>query len=189
MSKYDGKDTVYSLSDSDSLLDIMLQVEDYLDSLDIYAFKNWIDGELVEGPYVKRYWVQFTLKYPYKKMPDPQGGLRLLKYGSKVQFKKTTEEVAQDPTDRSNMDEENKPKMKEEKIWLVFVKIPRRFVEDMGTEDLQTYNDEIEVDDVEDAQDEGVDETTGVTGEESETEETTGGGDEGDIGEDFDLNL
>ena len=134
---------IKKLSKSENLLDIMLQVEDYLDSLDLYVFSNWIDGGLVDGPYVDRYWVRFTLKYPYKDMPDPQGGLRLLKYGSKVSFERAEEEVPVEVTDADDLDPlTRKPKMKKEKIWLVNIKMPRRFVEELNIEGLDLFDEE-----------------------------------------------
>ena len=136
-------DAVKRLEDTDNLLDIMIQVEDYFDSLDLYVFKNFIDGELVNGPYVKRYWVTFTLKYPYTKMPDPQGGLRLLKYGSKVSYEKASEEVPVPVKSVSDLDPETqRPKMKKEPIWLVHFKIPRRFIEELNIEGLDLYDDD-----------------------------------------------
>lgn len=78
---------------SQTLLDILLAFEEYLDNLDIYTFKNWIDGDVVEGPLVRRYWATIVLKYAYEKMPDPVGGLRILKHGGKVRFLKAKQEI------------------------------------------------------------------------------------------------
>ena len=38
---------------SEASLQTMMDIERVLDSLDIYAFKNWKKGELVEGPVLK----------------------------------------------------------------------------------------------------------------------------------------
>lgn len=155
---------VKKLSKTDNLLDVMLQVEDYLDSLDLYVFANWIDGTLVDGPYVERYWVKFTLKYPYKDMPDPQGGLRLLKYGSKVTFEKATEKKAIEFTGPEDLDPQTrKPKLKKEKIWLVNIRIPRRFIEELNIEGLDLYDEESsDIEDLLTAQGENIDATTGI---------------------------
>lgn len=77
---------IEKLKDSDYLVDLLVQMEDVLDSLDIYVFEHWIDGEIVEGPTVRRHWVSFCLLYPRRKMPDPRAALRLLKHGVKVEF-------------------------------------------------------------------------------------------------------
>lgn len=136
-------DVIKKLDNTDSLLDVMISVEDYLDSLDLFVFKHWIDGEIVDGPYVKRHWVIFTAKYDYKDMPDPQGGLRLLKYGSKVSFEKATEEVPIDVKSADDLDPETRrPKMNKVPVWLVHFKIPRRFIEDLDIEGLDLHDED-----------------------------------------------
>ncbi|NJO65226.1 MAG: hypothetical protein HC836_46125 [Richelia sp. RM2_1_2] len=134
------------LNDNESLLDVMIQIEDYLDSVDIYAFANWMDGELVSGPYVKKYWIIITLKYPHQQMPDPDGGLRLMKYGSMVKFEKAFEEVPVEVDDPSEDLDPNtgRPKLKKEPIWLIHLKIPRKFVEALNIEGLDLFDGETE---------------------------------------------
>ena len=39
---------INSIHGSETLLDLLLEWEDVLDNLDIYAFKNWKNGELVD---------------------------------------------------------------------------------------------------------------------------------------------
>ena len=155
------------LSDSSSLTDVLIQMEDFLDSLDLYVFKNWFDGEIVDGPNVSRYWVSMTLKYDYKDMPDPAGGLRLLKHGAKVKFRRGKEE---DTETKSSLDQSemqrilavqnqpaqpfrpdqtfNDPEYPEQlplkKIWLIDIEIPRQFIEDLEDDDLDLYDKEIE---------------------------------------------
>ena len=34
-----------------------------LDNLNVYAYKNLLKGEAVEGPKIERYWVTVTLMY------------------------------------------------------------------------------------------------------------------------------
>jgi hypothetical protein len=65
-------DFIKRLSDSSSLTDILIQMESFLDELDTYAFKNWFEGEIVDGPNIERHWVSMTLQYDYKQMPDPR---------------------------------------------------------------------------------------------------------------------
>lgn len=148
------------LNKNSSLTDVLIQVEDFLDSLDLYVFKNWFEGEVVEGPDIQRYWVSITLKYAYKDMPDPAGGVRLLKHGASVQFERGTEEVPVSLEDQQNPQEQqdpSKPKMTTEKIWLVKVRIPRRFIEELDDDDLSLYDQEVDTDSVSDARDENID--------------------------------
>jgi hypothetical protein len=156
------------LQDSPHLLDILIQMEDVLDSMDIYVFRNWIKGEVVEGPIVRRYWLDMTLRYPYLDMPDPKAGLRLLKHGVRVDFEKGRYEDkpaaklnspnASDPLPGSE-DEED-----ENRVWLVRLSIPRRLIDQMNDAQHDFYDEDVDTDDVEDAKDDGMDdEESGFT--------------------------
>lgn len=138
------------LQDSPHLLDLLVQMEDVLDSLDVYVFKNWIDGELIDGPVVRRYWLDMTLRYPYSRMPDPQAALRLLKHGVRVDYQKAKEDgsAADEDADGAGV------------FWLVKVSIPRRLVVDITAKQLDFYDDEIDAEDVQDAKDAGMDDET-----------------------------
>lgn len=142
-----SKQVIQRLSDSEDLVDIMISVENYFDTNYLYSFKNWIEGEIVSGPYVKKYWVKVGLKFDYNKMPDPSGGLRLLKHGTKITFRKSTEE---EPVEVKTADDyqpgTKKPKMKKKKIWLVDFLIPRRFVESIDKEVMDLYDEDVDVD-------------------------------------------
>ena len=79
---------IKKIASSKILLDVLIAFEDFLDSNDLYVYKNWFDGEIVEGPIISRYWISVTLKYPYRKMPDPEGAERLVRNGVSVKYKK-----------------------------------------------------------------------------------------------------
>jgi hypothetical protein len=138
------------INDSPHLLDILIQMEDVLDSLDIYVFAHWMKGEIVEGPVVRRYWFDFTLRYDIKKMPDPRGAMRLLKHGVRVDYNKVTVQA----DDGSEPDEATH--------WEVKVSVPKRLVADMNAAELDFYDEDIEVEDVQDAQDEGMNDESGL---------------------------
>ena len=78
---------------SQSSLEMLLDFERVLDELDLYSFENWIDGELVSGPRIERYWVECTFMWPRKKMPDPRGAARLIPYGCKISYEKSSIKV------------------------------------------------------------------------------------------------
>ena len=139
-----------ALSDSPYLIDLLIQMEDILDSLDVYVFKNWSDGEIVEGPTVRRYWLDMTLKYPIDKTPDPKAAHRLLKFGVRVSYDKTNEGA-----DAENTNE----------VWLVKISIPRRLVVEINAGQLDFYDDDIDAEDVQDARDSGVSEDGGYRNE------------------------
>ena len=161
------------LSDSSNLTDVLIQMEDFMDSLDLYVFKNWFEGEVVQGPEIRRYWVKMTLKYDYEMMPDPAGGMRLIKHGAKVTYRKAKEEVPvpiKSPDDYQ--DGTKKPKMSLKDIWLVEIDIPRRFIDELDDQDLEYYDPtEIDAEAVSDARDEDIDDTDIAMDDDSGEEE------------------
>lgn len=174
------------LSDSESLTDVLIQMEDFMDSLDLYVFKNWFEGEVVQGPDIRRYWVSMTLKYDYKEMPDPAGAERLLRHGAKVAYRKAKEEVPVEVKSPEDLEPSKKPKMELKEIWLVDIQIPRRFIEELDDSDLEMHVDDeqVDVEDVSDARDEDIDQEAAFTddnaddadaGDEESDDEDTGG--------------
>jgi hypothetical protein len=158
---------VKRLDDTPDLVDIMIGIEDYLDRNDIYAYKNWLDGELVDGPHVKPYWIKCAFKWPYRRMPDPSAGLRLIPHGTKIWFEKTKENFPQPIKKPSDYEPgTHKPKIKAEPVWVVHLLIPRRFVEDVKDEIMNLYDDKVDdMETVEDAEAEGATEEAVTTGE------------------------
>lgn len=150
------EEAIKRLSKSEDLVDILIDIENYLDSNNLYVFKNWIKGEVVGGPFVRRYWIKIVLKYPYNHMPDPNGGLRLLKHGTKIQYETAIEEYPAEVKSESDYQPgTKKPKMKKRKVWLVSMLIPRRFVQNIDSEVMNMYDEEVDIDTIEDANAEG----------------------------------
>jgi len=169
-----------------NLTEILIQIEDFFDGLDLYVFKNWFEGEVYKGPEIRRYWVDLTLMYPYKMMPDPQGAMRLIKHGAKVNFSKSLKEVSvpSDMEDEASQIEQNNPESVEEPIWLVSISIPRKFIEELDDDDLELYDDDVDTNDVSDARDENIDQEDALKdGEDAEGEADAAEADEADAGE------
>lgn len=147
---------IEKLNDSPHLLDILIQMEDVLDSLDIYVFTNWMKGEIVEGPVVRRYWFDITLRYEMDDMPDPRGAMRLIKHGVRVDYNKATiaTNEGEEPAEPTH--------------WEIKISVPKRLVSDMNAAELDFYDEDIEIEDVQDAQDTGMTDEAGVTEEENE---------------------
>jgi hypothetical protein len=164
---------IEKIQESPHLLDMLLQMEDVLDSLDIYVFRNWYKGEVVSGPNVRRYWLDFTLRYKYDQMPDQKAAMRLIKHGIRVDFakgslksKEYTDAEGQlrqgdhDPVAAGDLNEPEPDEVTDASstVWLVTISIPRRLVAQMSSEQLDSeYEDEVEIDDVDDAKDTGID--------------------------------
>ena len=148
---------INSIHGSETLLDLLLEWEDVLDSLDIYAFQNWKKGELVDGPQVEKYWITCTLMYPYKLMPDPDA----TKTPAKLVHPEDAEPRANEEklTDGGQMKpSEGKRRAKLIKLpcWLVKIEIPRHFIDEFLADTAGTSGDEdVELEDVKDAYDEG----------------------------------
>lgn len=176
-------DTIYSTLDdvysSENILDILVEFERVFDDLDVYVYKNWIKGEIVEGPKIDRYWITVTLMYPYKLMPDPEGALRLTDHGCKVVYSQdelkyvgrvTAEDQATD-ADRTNQMGKIEPKLLKSKVWLVEVTMPRHFVDEDKTNKEQAGNSDVDMDTVSDAYDENLNDDEAAKG--NAADETT----------------
>lgn len=141
---------IEKLDDSEHLLDILVSAENVLDSLDVYCYASWINGQIVEGPIVRRHWVTIGLLYPFDEMPDPRAALRLLKHGVQVEFDRVKRKEkakvghhAKEPKDPTD--------------WLITITIPRRLLDEIEGADLEMYDDEVNADDVTAAKDVGLD--------------------------------
>ena len=152
MQKETAENVITRLSDSEDLIDIMMDVEDYLDGNNIYAFKNWIHGELVGGPWIKKYWVTVIFQWSYEKMPDPRGARRLLAQGTQVTFEKAQEkESVKVKTPADYQPGTKKPRLRQVPVWLVTMKIPRRFVQNLNQEVLDLYDQDVDIETLEKA--------------------------------------
>jgi hypothetical protein len=104
----------------------LLDFERVLDELDLYAFKNWQIGELVQWTKIGKYRVTCIFMWPEKLMPDPRGGRRLLPFDCDVKYKKTNMQVPmkiEDPSDYRPGT--HKARLIEKKIWLVEITMPK----------------------------------------------------------------
>jgi hypothetical protein len=157
MSEFDHVKNIQKMFDQKSLLDVAIEVEKFLDFMNLYVYPNWFAGEIVDGPNVGRYWITLTLRYDFKKMPDPMGARILHDVGVKVNFRQSVEmdpiEVKSPNDFRANS---KKPKLEPKKIWYVELKVPRRFIDEIDYNDLEDVEDEVEVDDIADANDKGI---------------------------------
>lgn len=157
-------DTIATLKRVDeniTVLDMLLEFEKTLDNASLYAYLNWMDGELVEGPDINRYWFTTTWMYPKSKMPDPRGGMRLIKYGCKVTYAESTYKEVQrvlGPEDVAPGKEQRKQaKVKEIPVWLITIKMPRKFVDESQEGILRVGEEDLDVEDVTAAWDEELD--------------------------------
>lgn len=145
-------DNIKGIFTSDASISTLLDFERVLDEADMYAFKNWDLGELVSGPEIKKYTVTCVFMYPYKLMPDPRAGKRLISVGCNIKFKKTTIKVPieiQTPGDF--MPGGHFPKAVEKKIWLVHIEIPKQLMNDIREGSIDLAGQTIDLDELDDA--------------------------------------
>lgn len=143
---------------TDSSLTSLLDFERVLDELDLYVFAHWKEGELVEGPIYEKYFVTCTFMWPYKMMPDPRGGERLLDYDCEVYYSKDTLEY---PIKVENPDDfepgTKMPKMKKTPIWLVKIVMPKKLMQEIQQGSLELESATLDLEDIEGAYEEGDD--------------------------------
>lgn len=146
--------TIKGIYTSDGSMNVLLDFERVLDESDLYAFRNWELGELVQGPVVKRYSVACMFMWPYKLMPDPRGTKRLLNIGCKILWKKSRIRV---PVEIQDYDDFNPgtryPKMKWKTIWLINIEIPKDVMDDIKEGSIDLAGQDIELDELDSAYD------------------------------------
>lgn len=122
-------ETLYS---SNTSLSVLKDFERVLDEMELYVYKNWIDGELVEGPVVKRHWITASFMWTKDKMPDPMGAKRLLEYGCKVKYEKThLVEPRQIKSEKDYRPGTKKARLDRKPVWVVHITMPRELVSEM----------------------------------------------------------
>lgn len=150
--------TVKGVMTSDGTMSTILDFERVLDEADLYAYKNWILGELVQGPNVGRYSVKCIFMWPYKLMPDPSGAKRLLAIGCNLKFAKTEIKVPIEVKDYDDFVPGTRyPKMIERKVWLVEIEIPKELMNDMKEGSIDLAEQSIDLEDIDSAYEEDLD--------------------------------
>lgn len=147
-------DTVKGIFTSDGSMAVLLDYERVLDEADLYAFRNWELGELVQGPVVKRYSVGCMFMWPYKLMPDPRAAKRLINLGCTIKWKKTSIKVPVEVDDYDDFQPGSKyPKMKSKPIWLVYIEMPKEIMDDIREGSIDLAGQNIDLNDLDEAYD------------------------------------
>lgn len=151
-------DTIKGVYMSDGAMSTLLDFERVMDEADVYAFKNWIVGELVDGPVVGRYNCKCIFMWPYKLMPDPRGALRLTNIGCKVTYGKGEIKVPVEVKDYEDYVPGTRyPKMAKRKVWFVEIVIPFELMDDIKEGSIDLADQTIDLSEIEDAYDEDLD--------------------------------
>ena len=141
-----------SLYEAESYMSTLLDFERVLDSVHLYAYENWVKGELVEGPKVEKHWVTCSFMWPKKMMPEPMGAKRLIDYNIKVTYKKDLLESPVKIKSPADFEEGTRyPKMKLDPIWIVEIKMPRTIMQDIYRGTMEVEGEKIDLDDINNA--------------------------------------
>ena len=173
------QDAIYknlgNIHNSPNVIDTLIEVDRVLDRMDVYAYENWINGEIVDGPFVERHWVELTLMYPKKMMPNPDAAMRLIKNGCKVSFGKSkfkTFVKVKNPEDViTTEDGQRIPRPVEKTVWLVTLRIPKQLLD--VSEDIKDMDD-VDYESVEAAYDEELDGEQGLQQDDADSSEVEG---------------
>jgi len=172
-------DTIYTTLDdafgSENVLDTLIEFERVFDQLDIYVYKNWQRGEIIEGPQIDRYWITVTLMYPYKLMPDPEGAMRLIDHGCKVWMgKDVLKHVGKIKVGPDEYGREMDPEKKiiKSPVWLVKITMPRHFVDEVQTDKIDINGKQIDMEDVTNAYDENLNDDEAAKGNATDEQQT-----------------
>jgi hypothetical protein len=153
---------------TDSALTSLMDFERVIDELDVYVFKNWKKGELVAGPEYEKYFITCTFMWPYKLMPDPRGGEKLLDYGCTVTYKKDKLKYAVKAESPDDFESGTKmPKMTTSPIWLVEITMPKKLMKDIHQGSVELENEKLDIEDIEQAYETGMDDEVYKTEEEN----------------------
>jgi len=155
--------TISGVKKNRNSLDLLLEFEGVLDDLNMYAYENWIKGEVIRGPIISKYWVEVYIMYPAKHMPNPMAAERLTKHGCYVFFQKDTltdnVKIKKDDDLIPDPDRQGKrvPKTKTDDVWVVKIVMPRHLLTDYNVKKISAMADAVDLDDVVAAYDQGLD--------------------------------
>jgi hypothetical protein len=151
-------DNIRDIYTSDGSLATLLDFERVLDELDIYAFRNWELGELVQGPEIAKYRVSCTFMWPEKMMPDPRGARRLLPFDCEVQYRRTRMKIPIRITNPSDYIPGTKTaRIIERPVWLVEITMPKALMSDIRTGSIEMEDEDIDLGDLDQAYEQDLD--------------------------------
>ena len=111
---------------SDNIINSIISMEKVMDDVNMYAYKNWSKGEIIDGPHDTKYDVSATFMWEQADMPDPEAGKRLLNLGAKVEYKK---DIRLSPKKIKSYADfrpgTRKAKLEEQPVWLVRITVPK----------------------------------------------------------------
>jgi hypothetical protein len=165
-------DNIRDLYLSEGSILTLLDFERVLDELDLYAFKNWILGELVDGPEIGRYTITCTFMWPENLMPDPRGARRLLPFDCNVRFKKTNIKIPIKITEPDDFRPgTHKARLIQRKVWLVEITMPKSLINDIRTGSIELEDQNIDLEELDNFYQEDLDQDEFKTDQSDQNDE------------------
>lgn len=151
-------DNLSVLRDNSNSLDVLIDFERVLDQLDVYTYKNWYLGELVEGPKVSRYFVTASFMWPEKLSPDSRALKKLKDYGVIHSIKLDEFVYALRPKDYEDFEPGTfKPKKVNKPVWVIELKIPKDLLQHIRTGYAEIEGQQIDLQDLDSAYEDNLD--------------------------------
>ena len=183
---YDLIRNIERVYDSNTDFQVLKDFERVLDELDLYVYANWQDGELASGPHIDRHWVTCRFMWPREKMPDPEGGERLLDYDCKVKYARSSLIKPRKIREPGDMRPGTKKgKLDQEPVWIVEIQMPKSLIADIYTGYQEQKDEDTEPTTISpDTLDQAPPEETEAGAEPADTalDDALGGGDTGEEG-------
>jgi hypothetical protein len=166
-------DTVKGIFTSDGSMNTLLDFERVLDESDLYAYRNWELGELVQGPDVKRYTVSCIFMWPYDLMPNPKGAKRLVSIGCTVKFAKSEIKVPMLIKDYDDFQPGTRyPKMIKKKVWFICIEIPKTLLDEIKEGSIDLAGKTIDLEELDDSYDDDLEENDDAQDEKDQNDAT-----------------
>lgn len=140
---------INALYRNESYLDILCNIDEFFDLLGLYAYPNWLEAEVIDMKFYK-YFTDLSIRTKRDKMPDPAGSQLLLKYGCKVEYRKTEDFQTKQIKSREDMKWSDKleryiPKLEKEKIWVVSILIPNKYIMTNDVYDIDSIQKKLDI--------------------------------------------
>lgn len=123
-----------NVNDNYGKLDAAMEVAAFLEQVGAFAFDNWIDGELVYGPVIEKYYVTIKMMFPKKLPPNPAVFERLTNLECIVELNEDTYKrvalIRDDKVQPLEFSADNgfTKKTFEHRVWIVTVRVPQRYL-------------------------------------------------------------
>ena len=96
--------------------------------------------------------------WPYKLMPDPRGGERLLEYGCEIKYKKDQLQYPIKVKSPNDFVPGTKfPKLARTPIWLVEIIMPKKLMQEINQGSLELESGNVDAEDIESSYEQGLD--------------------------------